>query len=150
MRRGALLAFEAMADAFGDKLWDAVPQVWAGLSKALLGESWLAFLTAADGTGQPVIDALVSIRLLAPHLSAELLPRVQDLLPAVINANQDGVALVRNQAAQCLATICTVMTDTAMRIVIDSVVPLVGDARLHARQGSLEAIHRELTLEKAK
>lgn len=134
-RRGALFAFEAMASSFGAKLWDAVPQVWTGLSKALLVDS---------PSGQSVIDALVSIRFIAPHLSPDLMPRLLNLLPAIIAAIDSDVALVRHQGAQCIAALCDIMTDAAMRFVIDKVVPLVGDAkRLHARQGSLEALHRE-------
>lgn len=30
------MAFKGLAEAFGDELWDMVPQVWNGLSSALL------------------------------------------------------------------------------------------------------------------
>ena len=101
-------------------------------------------LITANEQGQKVIDALVSIRLVSPHFSAELFPRLLDLLPSLVKAVQDEAAVVRHQAAQSLATLCKLMPETAMRTVIDDIVPLVGDARrVHARQGSLEAIHRK-------
>lgn len=128
-RRGAILAFKALAARYGDKLWGATP-VWEGFQ--------------IRGNDQKTIDALASIELVVPHLDPSLHTRIQTLLPAIVLALQSEYTIIRHAAAKCIATLCNVMTDVAMRAIVDDVVPLVSDNRVHARQGGVEAIYGEL------
>ena len=104
-------------------------------------------LTANVQAGQDLIDALTSLRLIAPELDPVLYYKLHDLFSPIITALQSSFSVVRNAAAQCLAAMCDVMTDEGMKRVVDDVVPLVGDAKkAYSRQGAVEAIHRKLFL----
>lgn len=104
-------------------------------------------LTTNVQAGQDLIDALTSLRLIAPELDPVLYCRLHDLFSPIITALQSSYSVVRNAAAQCLAAMCDVMTDEGMKRVVDDVVPLVGDAKkAYSRQGAVEAIHRKLFL----
>jgi TATA-binding protein-associated factor len=94
--------------------------------------------------GQELIDALTSLRLIAPELDPSLHEKMTELFPFVIAALSSSFSVVRSTAAKCLAALCDVVTEHGMRLVVDTVVPLVGDAkRTASRQGAVEAIHRE-------
>ncbi|RXK40222.1 TATA-binding protein-associated factor [Tremella mesenterica] len=151
-RRGALEAFRALASKFGEKALDKVPKLWEGMNGAL--EKYFSSDSApeaidqvfsAEGgiqAGQDVLDALTSIRLILPELHSNLHDKVGGLLPSIILALQSSYAVVRLSAAKCLATMCEVMTEKAMKEVVDRVVPLIGDAkRESARRGAVEAVH---------
>lgn len=104
-------------------------------------------LTTNVQAGQDLIDALASLRLIAPELDPVLHNRLYNLFSPIITALQSSFSVVRNAAAQCLAAMCDVMTDEGMKRVVDDVVPLVGDAKKdYSRQGAVEAIHRKLFL----
>ncbi|OWZ77626.1 TATA-binding protein-associated factor [Cryptococcus neoformans Bt85] len=150
-RRGALETFKAMAKRFGSNLFEKVPKFWEGVSGALLAnfvggvniEQVDQNLTTNVQAGQDLIDALTSLRLIAPELDPVLYYRLHDLFSPIITALQSSYSVVRNAAAQCLAAMCDVMTDEGMKRVVDDVVPLVGDAKkAYSRQGAVEAIHR--------
>lgn len=98
----------------------------------------------AASAGQDLVDCLTSLRLVAPELDSALFPHLTTLFPPIILALQSSFAVIRNTAAKCLAALCDVITEDGMRVVVDDVVPLVGDARrVASRQGAVEAIHRE-------
>ncbi|ADV22686.1 Helicase, putative [Cryptococcus gattii WM276] len=150
-RRGALETFKAMAKRFGSNLFEKVPKFWEGISGALLAnfvdgvniEQVDQHLTTNVQAGQDLIDALTSLRLIAPELDPVLHNRMYNLFSPIITALQSSFSVVRNAAAQCLAAMCDVMTDEGMKRVVDDVVPLVGDAKkAYSRQGAVEAIHR--------
>jgi TATA-binding protein-associated factor len=106
-----------------------------------------AKLKSTPPSGQEIIDSLTSLRLIAPHLDSSLHTRLSALLPPIILALQSSYGIIRYTAARCFAALCDVMIDEAMKATIDGVVPLIGDARrVNARQGAVEAVHRELFL----
>lgn len=145
-RRGALAALGAIARRFGSDLLDTVPRFWDGVSSALvfdnLSPSALDDSLAQETRGQDLVDCLTSLRLVAPCLDASLHGRIIALFPALIVALQSRFTVVRNAAARTLAALCNVATEDGMRVVVDEVVPLVGDAeRVYSRQGAVEAIH---------
>ncbi|TYJ54026.1 hypothetical protein B9479_005360 [Cryptococcus floricola] len=154
-RRGALEGFKALAKRFGAGLFGGVPKFWEGISGALLKvfgentdiEKIDADLASTPQMGQDLIDALVSLRLITPELDPILYSQLFPLFSPIILALQSSYSVVRYTAAHCLASMCNVMTDEGMKRVVDDVVPLVGDAaRLHSRQGAVEAIHRIIKL----
>lgn len=52
-------------------------------------------------------------------------------------------AIIRQSAAKCFSTICEIMTIDAMLVVVESVIPFIGDtSNLHNRQGATELIYR--------
>ena len=164
-RRGAQETFDALCDTFGKQVLDDVPRLWEGISGAIVrffsdSERRIRALRRdsrsavslegqdqllVDGTnGQDVVDCLSSLRLILPKLDVSLHPRIMTLFPSLVRALQSSYAVVRQSAAKCLAVICDVMTETAMKVIVDDVVPLIGDARrVYARQGAVEAVHRE-------
>ncbi|WVQ74752.1 hypothetical protein IAR50_004357 [Cryptococcus sp. DSM 104548] len=153
-RRGALEGFKALAKRFGAGLFGGVPKFWEGISGALLRvfentdiENVDADLASTPQMGQDLVDALVSLRLIAPELDPILYSQLFPLFSPVLLALQSSYSVVRYTAAHCLAAMCNVMTDEGMKRVVDNVVPLVGDAkRVHSRQGAVEAIHRIIKL----
>jgi len=101
-------------------------------------------LAASPSVGQELIDCMTSLRFAAPEVDATLRTQLATLFPSIIMALSSSFAVIRSTAAKCLATLCGVMTEDGMKLVVDSVVPLVGDAkRVYSRQGAVEAIHRE-------
>lgn len=154
MRRGALGALGAIARRFGPELFTTVPKYWEGISAALqMADSDVATLDARlapegePAKGQDLIDTLTSLRLVAPQLDPKLHSQVDGLFPPLIVALQSSFTVVRNAAARTVAALCDVATEEAMRIVVDGIVPLVGDAeRVHSRQGAVEAIHNIIKL----
>ena len=94
--------------------------------------------------GQDLIDCLTSLRLVVPEINPMLHPQLVTLFPPIIKISQSSFSVLRNTAAKCLATLCDVITDSGMKLVVDEVVPLMGDAkRVASRQGAAETIHRE-------
>jgi TATA-binding protein-associated factor len=103
-----------------------------------------AKLAENTAQGQEVIDGLTSLRFLVHELDPSLHVQLLDLLPSIICALSSSYALIRSTAAKCLAAICDVVTEQGMKLLVDYVVPMVGDAkRVSSRQGAVEAIHRE-------
>jgi hypothetical protein len=93
--------------------------------------------------GQDVIDSLSVLEAVVPALHAHLWPKVLELLPKLLVALRSKYAIIRRSAARCLATVCDVVTTEAMRFVIESVIPLLGDPlSLSNRQGAAELIYR--------
>lgn len=150
-RRGALEALRALAKRFGPRLFSAVPRYWDGISLALTQSFDQSFDRQQADTrletvpnGQDLVDCLTSLRLLSAELDTSLHPQLVSLFPFVIRALQSSYSVIRNVVSKSLAALCDVVTNDGMRMVVDEVVPLVGDAT-HAtsRQGAVEAIHRE-------
>jgi TATA-binding protein-associated factor len=154
-RRGALAALGAIARRFAGTLFDSLPTYWDGISLPLrLGDhdsvaldERLAPAGDKPGPGQDLIDTLTSLRLVASELDAQLHSGLVGLMPALIVALQSSFTVVRNAAARTVAALCDVATEQSMKMIVDDLVPLVGDAeRVHSRQGAVEAIHHIIKL----
>ena len=100
--------------------------------------------------GQDVIDSLSVLKVTAPTLHEGLWHRLVDLLPKLTLALRSRYAMIRHRAARCFAVICGVITVQAMKYIIETVIPLLGDSRSTAnRQGAVELIYRELKSQSA-
>lgn len=100
--------------------------------------------TIDQRAGQDVIDSLSVIDAIAPTFHSGLHEKFHELFPMVALALRSKFAIIRQCAARCFATICDVMTVSAMRFVIQKIVPFLGDAlNLNNRQGATELIYRE-------
>jgi len=87
---------------------------------------------------------MTALRFAASELDPSLHVQLTSLFPPVIMALSSSFAVIRSTAAKCLAALSDVMTEDGMKLVVDTVVRLVGDAkRVYSRQGAVEAIHRQ-------
>ena len=94
--------------------------------------------------GQDVIDSLSVLEAVIPTFDTELSQKFIELFPHVALALRSRFAIVRQSAARCFATVCDALTGDAMRYVIETVVPYLGDAAVLAnRQGAIELIYRK-------
>lgn len=93
--------------------------------------------------GQDVIDSLSVLEAIAPTFHQDLYPKLVETFPMLDLALRSRLAIIRQSAARCFATICDVMTLDAMRYVVEHLVPLLGDPlALTNRQGATELIYR--------
>ncbi|KAG0053998.1 TATA-binding protein-associated factor mot1 [Gryganskiella cystojenkinii] len=145
-RRGGLAAFKEFAVRFGSNLFKEVPKIWecisdpltTAFSKGPIKET----ATLEPDAWHDVIDALEIIKTLVPHLHHELYPSIELLTPHIATALLSPFTVVRHAAAKCLAVICNVITIPGMHLVIDKVVPFLGDtANVIRRQGAVEMIN---------
>ena len=161
-RRGARLALSSLVKRFGPTAFTSAPKLWECMSGALLntfpegecltdalltsGEPVSAAderLRSSNATGQDTVDCLTVLQTLVADLSSELHSQVMKLVKSVILALQSDFAVVRYAAAKCLATICDHMTASAMRLVVEEVIPFLNDANNAVnRQGAIELVHR--------
>lgn len=101
--------------------------------------------------GQNIIDCLNLLHSLVPTFHSSLRSRVVGILPAVLSALKSQYAVIRHCSAQCFATICNVFTESAMRVVVEDVIPLLGDATVvRHRQGAIELIASECASNRTK
>jgi TATA-binding protein-associated factor len=148
-RRGAGLAFEQLSAKFGGRVLDVIPAMWnsmaGGLQSAFQSGSIEDCDTLLDRKfGQDVIDSLSVMEAVVPSLHQDIWPKIVDTFPMMLLALRSKFAIVRQSAARCLSTVCSVMTSEGMRFVIEQVVPLLGDPlSLTNRQGASELIHRK-------
>ncbi|EKM55940.1 uncharacterized protein PHACADRAFT_144887 [Phanerochaete carnosa HHB-10118-sp] len=146
-RRGASLAFVQLSEKFGDKLLDLVPNMWqsmaGGLLSACVGDESKKMDSLIDSRfGQDVIDSLSVLDAIVPTFHSGLHPKFHELFSMISLALRSKFAIIRQCAARCFATICDVITLTAMRFVIEKMVPYLGDApNITNRQGATELIY---------
>ncbi|KAI0078954.1 SNF2 chromatin remodeling protein [Panus rudis PR-1116 ss-1] len=146
-RRGAGFAFVELSRRFGARMLDVVPKMWqtmaGGILTACRGDSPNEMDSLIEKQwGQDVIDSLSVLEAIVPTFHEALLSRFRELFPMITLALRSRFAIVRQCAARCFATICSVITVDAMHHVIEAVVPLLGDTSdLHNRQGATELIY---------
>ena len=151
-RRGAELALAELSRRFGANLFEQVPMIWQSTTDGLINACSNAGLEEADKrlerhAGQDVIDSLVTIQTVVPALHPDLWERVVKLLPSILLMLRSKFAVVRQTSAQCLATICDVITAKAMRFAVESVLPLLGCVQsVTDRQGAIEAVFRQFII----
>jgi TATA-binding protein-associated factor len=91
--------------------------------------------------GQDVIDSLSVLEAVVPTLHQELRPKIRELFPMIAMALRSRFAIIRQSAARCFAAICDVMTVDAMRFVIETILPFLGDTLVNLnRQGATELV----------
>ncbi|KAF9987784.1 TATA-binding protein-associated factor mot1 [Modicella reniformis] len=154
-RRGAIATFKEFAERFGSDLFTAVPKVWECMSAPLTTAFTNGPITeptglAADGW-HDIIDALEMIRILVPHLDPGLYSSIEELMPHIATSLLSPFTVIRHAAAKCLAVICNVITVPGMHLVIDRVVPYLGDTtNVIRRQGAVEMINEVVQIMDAK
>ncbi|KAI0247046.1 SNF2 chromatin remodeling protein [Lactifluus subvellereus] len=145
-RRGAGLAFIELSTKFGGKLLETIPKMWQSMAGGILSACAPDTPDAADDLisrrhGQDVIDSLSVLEAIVPTLHQELWPKIRELFPIIVMALRSRFAIIRQSAARCFAAICDVMTVDAMRFVIETVLPFLGDTLVNSnRQGATELV----------
>ncbi|KAI8824493.1 SNF2 family N-terminal domain-containing protein [Fimicolochytrium jonesii] len=146
--RGADAAFKGMCDLFGTRVFDMLPRLWAIVSDDLLPFSTpapascsLQRLADDQDFAMSTVQSLYLLERLAVHLHQDLHPKLIPLLTGVAMCLRSNRALVRHLAARCMASLCKNLTVPAMHVVVEQVIPLLGDANnAHFRQGAAECV----------
>lgn len=143
MRRGAKSALNQLAQNYGPLLLEKLP-VLKTLVQAPL-ETWQANASTEkldETEGQELVDALSVLRTLTPMLAADLHPWILSMTGSITKALRGQLSVVRYIAAKCFATVCSVLTVQAMTILVEDVVPNIGNPiELNDRQGITECIY---------
>ncbi|CAG8444968.1 8385_t:CDS:10 [Ambispora gerdemannii] len=153
VRRGAETALRQFATQFGPDLFQVVPKLWNCIHSSLYSvfvkgngeeksEEEINSRLNSNESGQDVIDSLQVLQILTPVVHESLYSKITELLPQIVKAVQCKYSVIRYVAARCFATIANVITIPSMQIVIDQVIPLLGDSQsvIH-RQGAAELIY---------
>ncbi|KAI0927991.1 hypothetical protein AcW2_004145 [Taiwanofungus camphoratus] len=146
-RRGARLAFEQLSTKFGSRLLDVIPRMWQSMAGGLLSACTVDSVSKMDSLieqqyGQDVIDSFSVLEAVVPTFHEALWPKLNELFPMIVLALRSRFAIIRQSAARCFATVCDAMTISAMRYVVETVLPFLGDAlKLSNRQGAVELIY---------
>lgn len=151
MKRGAETALRELCNRFGGRVFEMVPVLWDCMANRLrqVFDPNATDVSTADkqiqadlALGQQVIDALTVVKTVVPYLSEDLHEQVAGLVPDICRALKSGYAVIRYMAASCLATVANTITPSTMQIVVDRVLPMLGDTvnAIH-RQGASELIY---------
>ncbi|KAI9495302.1 hypothetical protein BDB00DRAFT_870456 [Zychaea mexicana] len=153
MKRGAEIALRVLCDRFEGRVFDIVPKLW----ECMVAKLQLVFGQDAEGSGvsladkaiqsdltvgQEVIDTLTIVTTVVPYLSSDLWPKIVGVVPIIGKTLQSCYKVIRYVGARCLATIANRITPETMQIVIEQVLPLLGNTVNHLhRQGTAEFIY---------
>lgn len=145
-RRGAKEALEQLAKTFGPDLFSHVPKIRDCIETPLyqaFGADLPHNITdPAVSLGQEVVDGLSTLRALLPKFHQSLHSPIISLFPLIIKALQSSFSVLRYAAAKCFATICSVITVQGMTTLVESVIPMIGNALdLQCRQGAVECVY---------
>jgi TATA-binding protein-associated factor len=146
-KRGAREGLEQVVTNFGPAIFDRVPilkdLIEKPIREAFMDAELPTKISTEDGIfGQAVVDALSTLRALAGTLHEDVRGFVKDLLPLIAKALQSRLYVLRYVAAKCFATICSVMPVEGVTMLVESVLPTIGDGgNVHGRQGAIECIY---------
>ncbi|KAL7313291.1 TATA-binding protein-associated factor mot1, variant 3 [Mucor circinelloides] len=159
MKRGAEISLRKLCDTFGDRVFEIVPKLMQCISQKVVE----TFPENSDGTnsvemadkaiseqfqlGQEVIDALTILTMVVPYLSEGLWPQICEFIPYVCRTLQSCYAVIRSVSARCLAAIANVITTKTMQVIVDHVLPQLGNTlNSYHRQGAAELVYHLVQL----
>ncbi|KAF2029275.1 hypothetical protein EK21DRAFT_113010 [Setomelanomma holmii] len=146
-KRGAREGLEQVVESFGAQIFEKVPTlkdlIERPIREAFTAAELPAKISSENGVfGQEVVDALSTLRALVGSLHLDVRGFVKDLLPLIAKALQSRLYVLRYVAAKCFATICSVMSVEGITMLVESVLPTIGDGgNVHGRQGAIECIY---------
>lgn len=130
-RRGATLAFDAIAKRFRKELPTKLPKLW----------SMLKCHPSAISTPDELISCLQVLEITSSSLDSSLLPQVLSNLPELCKFLSHEYSAVRHMSARCIAALSVLDTECVMETVIKTIVPLLAVTECDAkREGAAEAI----------
>lgn len=143
MRRGAKMALNQLASKYGSSLLDTLPVLKTLVEGPLQSWDTRTSIEKLDTTeGQELVDALSVLRTLTPMLEPQLHSWILGLTASVNKALRSRLSVIRYIAAKCFATVCSVLSVQAMTLLVEDVIPNIGNPLdLHDRQGITECIY---------
>jgi TATA-binding protein-associated factor len=159
MKRGAEIALRELCDRFGDRVFEIVPKLKECISQKIIqvfpegvdkasGVEHSDKMIATDfQLGQDVIDSLTILTMVVPYLSQGLWEQIGEFVPYICRSLQSCFAVIRNVSARCLAAIANVITTKTMQVIVDNVLPNLGNPlNAYHRQGASELVYHLVQL----
>lgn len=147
-RRGARDALETLVTKFGNNLFLQIPSLQAKIEGPIRTAFGVDELpadivdTEQSGLGQQVVDAFSILRAIVPRLHSGLHSFVEGLMPLITKALKTRLGVFRYSAAKCFATICSVMNVSGFTVLVEKVLPSIGNSvDVRSRQGAIECIY---------
>ena len=144
-RRGAKETIDRLSLTFGRDLFTHAPTLQSNIRDPLqlVFDGFSEDIASFDPeVGQDIVDSLSILRLLVPTLNIELHSFVDEMVPLILQALRCKYSVFRYAAAKCFAAICSVWTVKGMTILVEKVLPAIGNASyLRYRQGAIETIY---------
>ncbi len=145
-RRGAKEALEQLASKFGETLFERIPilrsLIEQPIQSVFAGELPADLTNPENALGQEAVDALSTLRALAPKFHPGLRSFLSGLLPVIAKALKSQMSVLRYAAAKCYATLCSVITVEAITMLVETVLPSINNALdVHCRQGAIECLY---------
>lgn len=107
-----------------------------------------SFRTDIGADDQMLIDAFTTLQIVLPLLPPSLHDMIAVLIPGIIASIKSPFAVIRSAAGRALATVCRVIPQQGMSVVLDEIVPALGDSLdLSHRRGAIEGIWCESNLD---
>ncbi|KDP39615.1 hypothetical protein JCGZ_02635 [Jatropha curcas] len=141
-RRGSELALKYLCEKFGASLFDKLPKLWDCLTEILMpgslaDEQQITRRIEAVKDPQILINNIQVVRSITPMLNEALKPKLLTLLPCIFKCVRHSHVAVRLAASRCITSMAKSMTTNVMAAVVESAIPMLGDATsVHARQGA--------------
>ena len=149
-RRGAKESLDQLSTSFGADLFVHAPTIRSKIEeplKTIFAEGAAENAKISPELGQETVDAFSILRLLIPTIHADLHAFVDGLVPLVLRALQSKFSVFRYAAAKCFATLCSVWTVKGMTLLVEKVLPAIGNPLyLEYRQGAIETIYHLIHL----
>jgi TATA-binding protein-associated factor len=148
-RGGAQAALQELSASCGADLFTKVPKLKECMSACTIEGFAKGFpedITSKTSTfGQSIIDEFSVLRTLLPTLHPTLVKELQELYPHVVQALQCRFSVIRFAAARCFASMCKADVTSGMKVMVESILPMVADQHeLKRRQGAIECIYRKV------
>ncbi|KAI8967520.1 hypothetical protein BDF20DRAFT_899694 [Mycotypha africana] len=158
MKRGAELALRELCNRFGDRVFEIVPKLKESICQRIMEvfpetahmnsvEQSDAIIAENILLGQEVIDSLSILTMIVPYLSDKLWNELDIIIPYICRSLRSCYAVIRNVSARCLAAVANVNTDRTMQIIVEKVLPQLGNTLNHYhRQGASELVYHLVQL----
>ena len=144
-RRGAKETIDRLSLTFGKDLFNYAPTLRTNIQNPLqevFNGSAEDIGTFSPEMGQDIVDAFSILRLLVPTLHTDLHISVDEMIPLILQALRCKYSVLRYAAAKCFATICSVWTVKGMTVLVEKVLPAIGNPLyLQYRQGAIETVY---------
>jgi TATA-binding protein-associated factor len=153
IRRGANMALEELCKAFGSELFNKIPKIWENLVNSIQIfsnteeiEQTNKYLTENVSEAQKIVNSLYILKTIIPHVDKNIHTIITGQLETICNTLRSNFSIVRNMAAQCLASLALYVTVPTMKCLIQRVLPMLGETKNPvSRQASIEAIYHVVT-----
>ena len=144
VRRGSESAFESIFALFGSHAFDACPKILEVLFANLFQCSESELISRMDADidfAQLVVNNIFIVGRIVPFINSELSPKLSELIYPICSSLTSCRSVIRNAASKSLASISKAMTLSLMQILIEKVLPLLGDSKhVINRQGASECV----------